>query len=212
MEAISAGIQVVFSQPLIWLVMIFGIFEGIIFGAIPGLTAVLCVTLMIPFTFNMSATMGLALLVAIYVGAISGGLITATLINIPGTPSSLITTWDGYPMAKKGYPAEALSIGVFCSLVGGTVSAVVLFGLAPQLARVALIFGSWEYFGVCLMGLSIVSSTAGEDTIKGLMGAVIGLTLGAVGIDFLTGITRLTFGNWPLCRGGTRLCTPCPTF
>jgi putative tricarboxylic transport membrane protein len=181
--------------------MVFGIFEGIIFGAIPGLTAVLCVTLMIPFTFSMSATMGLTLLVSIYVGAISGGLITATLINIPGTPSSLITTWDGYPMAKKGLPAEALSIGVFCSLIGGTVSAIILFGLAPQLARVALVFGSWEYFGVCLMGLSIVSSTAGEDTVKGLMGAVIGLVLGTVGIDFLTGITRLTFGNWQL-QGG----------
>jgi putative tricarboxylic transport membrane protein len=201
MEAISTGIRVVFSQPIIWVVMVFGIFEGIIFGAIPGLTAVLCVTLMIPFTFSMSATTGLALLVAIYVGAISGGLITATLINIPGTPSSLITTWDGYPMAKKGKPAEALSIGVFCSLIGGIVSAVILFGLAPQLARVALVFGSWEYFGVCLMGLSIVSSTAGEDTVKGLMGAVIGLVLGAVGIDFLTGITRLTFGSWQL-QGG----------
>jgi putative tricarboxylic transport membrane protein len=201
MEAISLGIQTVFSHPIIWVVMIFGIFEGIIFGAIPGLTAVLCVTLMIPFTFSMSATTGLALLVAIYVGAISGGLITATLINIPGTPSSLITTWDGYPMAKKGKPAEALSIGVFCSLIGGTISAVVLFGLAPQLARVALVFGSWEYFGVCLMGLSIVSSTAGEDTVKGLMGAVIGLVLGAVGIDFFTGITRLTFGSWQL-QGG----------
>jgi putative tricarboxylic transport membrane protein len=201
MEAISAGIQVVFSQPVIWMVMIFGIFEGIIFGAIPGLTAVLCVTLMIPFTFSMSATTGLALLVAIYVGAISGGLITATLINIPGTPSSLITTWDGYPMTKKGMPAEALSIGVFCSMIGGTISAFILFGLAPQLARVALVFGSWEYFGVCLMGLSIVSSTTGEDTVKGLMGAVIGLVLGSVGIDFLTGITRLTFGSWQL-QGG----------
>jgi putative tricarboxylic transport membrane protein len=201
MEAINAGIQVVFSQPIIWVVMVFGIFEGIIFGAIPGLTAVLCVTLMIPFTFSMSATTGLALLVAIYVGAISGGLITAILINIPGTPSSLITTWDGYPMAKKGLPAEALSIGVFCSLIGGTISAFILFGLAPQLARVALVFGSWEYFGVCLMGLSIVSSATGEDTVKGLMGAVIGLVLGAVGIDFLTGITRLTLGNWQL-QGG----------
>ena len=201
MEAIMAGFGVVFSQPIIWVVMVFGIFEGIIFGAIPGLTAVLCVTLMIPFTFSMSATTGLALLVSIYVGAISGGLITATLINIPGTPSSLITTWDGYPMAKKGFPAEALSIGVFCSLVGGTFSAIVLFGLAPQLAKVALVFGSWEYFGVCLMGLSIVSSTTGEDTVKGLMGAAIGLVLGAVGIDFLSGITRLTFGNWQL-QGG----------
>jgi putative tricarboxylic transport membrane protein len=202
MEAIRAGFEVFLGTPMIWAVMVFGIFEGIIFGAIPGLTAVLCVTLMIPFTFNMSAVMGLSLLVAIYVGAISGGLITATLINIPGTPSSLITTWDGYPMAnKRGKPAEALSIGVFASLLGGTFSAIVLFGIAPQLAKVALLFGSWEYFAVCLMGLSIVSSTTGEDTVKGLLGAVIGLVLGTVGIDMLTGIQRLTFGSWQL-QGG----------
>ena len=201
MEAIVAGIEVVFSQPAIWVVMIFGIFMGIIFGAIPGLTATLGVTLMIPFTFGMHPNTGLALLVSIYVGGISGGLITAVLLNIPGSPASLITTWDGYPMAKKGLPAEALSIGVFCSLIGGTFSALVLFSLAPQLARVALVFGSWEYFGVCLMGLSIVSSTAGKDTIKGLMGAAIGFVLGAVGIDFLSGITRLTFGSWQL-QGG----------
>jgi putative tricarboxylic transport membrane protein len=201
MEAIMAGIEVVSSQPIIWVVLFFGLFEGIIFGAIPGLTTVLCVTLMIPFTFNMAPTTGLALLVAIYVGGISGGLITAILINIPGTPASIITTWDGYPLAKKGFPAEALSIGVFSSLVGGTFSALVLFGLAPQLAKIALIFGSWEYFAVCLMGLSIITSTTGEDQVKGLMGAVIGLLLGAVGIDFLSGITRLSFGNWQL-QGG----------
>jgi putative tricarboxylic transport membrane protein len=201
MEAIMAGIQVVFSHPVIWLVMGFGIFEGIIFGAIPGLTATLCITLMIPFTFGMAPTTGLALLVAIYVGAISGGLITAILLNIPGTPSSLITCWDGYPLARKGFPAEALSIGVFCSLVGGTFSALVLFGLAPQLARVALILGDWEYFAICLMGLSIVSSAGGEDTVRGLMGAVIGLLLGAVGADYLTGTTRLGFGIWQL-QGG----------
>jgi putative tricarboxylic transport membrane protein len=201
MEAISAGIQVVLTQPLIWVVMVAGIFQGIIFGAIPGLTAVLAVTLLIPFTFSMAPTVGLAFLVSIYVGGISGGLITATLINIPGTPSSLITTWDGYPMANKGKPAEALAIGVFSSLVGGTFSALVLFGIAPQLAKVALYFGSWEYFGICLMGLSIVSSTAGKDVLKGLMGALLGLVMGTVGIDALTGVPRLTFNYWQMMGG-----------
>jgi putative tricarboxylic transport membrane protein len=104
-------------------------------------------------------------------------------------------------MAKKGKPAEALAIGVFCSLIGGTFSALVLFWLAPQLAKVALYFGSWEYFAVCLLGLSIVSSTTGNDTVKGLLGAVIGLVLGTVGIDALSGIPRLTFGHWQLMAG-----------
>lgn len=201
MEAIMAGIHVVFSQPGIWIALILGTFMGIIFGVIPGLSATLGVTLMIPFTFGMSPHVGLTLLVAIFVGGVSGGLITAILLNIPGGPANLITCWDGYPMSKKGFPAEALSVAVFGSLIGGTFSAIVLFSLAPQLARVALTFGSWEYFAVCLMGLSFVSSTAGKDTVKGLLGAAIGLVLGSVGMDFLSGVTRLTFGNWQLHGG-----------
>ena len=95
--------------------MLLGVFVGIIFGSIPGLTATLGVTLFIPFTYTMAPVQGLTMLIAVYVGGISGGLITATLINIPGTPSSIYTCFDGYPMTKKGKPAEALAIGVFCS-------------------------------------------------------------------------------------------------
>jgi putative tricarboxylic transport membrane protein len=157
--------------------------------------------LMIPFTFTMPPTVGLSLLVAIYVGGISGGLITATLINIPGTPASLTTCWDGYPMAKSGKPGEALAIGVFASLVGGTLSALALFGIAPLLAKVALYLGNWEYFAVCLLGLSIVSALTGEDVVKGLTGAAIGLLLGSVGMDLLMGSPRLTFGFWQLTGG-----------
>lgn len=129
-----------------------GVFVGIIFGSIPGLTATLGVTLFIPFTYTMQPVQGLVMLIAVYVGGISGGLITATLINIPGTPSSIYTCFDGYPMTKKGKPAQALAIGVFCSLVGGTFSAFALMAIAPQLAKVSLSFGSWEYFAVALMG------------------------------------------------------------
>ena len=138
MEAIYLGFQELTLHPSIVLLMIFGVFFGIVFGAIPGLTATLGVILMIPFTFTMGAEQGLALLVGIYVGGISGGLITATLINIPGTPSSIVTCWDGYPMARKGKPGEALAIGVFASLIGGTFSALALFTIAPLLSRVAL--------------------------------------------------------------------------
>jgi putative tricarboxylic transport membrane protein len=201
MEAIFAGINVLFTEPMVTVVMIFGIFMGIVFGSIPGLTATLGVMLMIPFTFTMPPTVGLSLLVAIYVGGISGGLITATLINIPGTPASLTTCWDGYPMAKKGKPGEALAIGVYSSLVGGTLSAIALFGIAPQLARVALYLGNWEYFTVCLLGLCIVSAMTGENVIKGLLGAVLGLICGSVGMDMLMGIPRLTFGFWQLTGG-----------
>ncbi|MDR2588452.1 MAG: tripartite tricarboxylate transporter permease [Spirochaetales bacterium] len=194
MEAIILGFQMLFSHPSVTLLMVFGVFFGIIFGAIPGLTATLGVMLMIPFTFTMTAAQGLALLVGIYVGGISGGLITATLINIPGTPSSIVTCWDGYPMAKNGKPSEALAIGVFASLVGGTFSAVALFTIAPQLSRVALMLGSWDLFAVCLMGLAIVAVMTSEDIIKGLLGTLIGLLLGTVGMDLVLGVSRLTFG------------------
>ncbi|GMO47869.1 MAG: tripartite tricarboxylate transporter permease [Treponemataceae bacterium] len=201
MEAITLGFQSLFMHPSVPALMVFGVFFGIIFGAIPGLTATLGVMLMIPFTFTMNAEQGLALLVGIYVGGISGGLITATLINIPGTPSSIVTCWDGYPMAKNGKPGEALAIGVFASLVGGTVSALALFTIAPLLAKVALKMQSWELFAVCLMGLAIVAVMTSEDVIKGLLGTFIGLLLGTIGMDVILGNSRWTFGKWQLMNG-----------
>src|SRR5690554_3740879 len=105
MEAILVGFQTVFTDPVTLLMMLLGVFMGVIFGAIPGLTATLGVALVIPFTFAMSPVQGLSMLIGIYVGGISGGLITATLINIPGTPSSIVTCWDGYTMSKK-HPGE----------------------------------------------------------------------------------------------------------
>lgn len=173
--------------------MLLGVFVGIIFGSIPGLTATLGVTLFIPFTYTMSPVQGLTMLIAVYVGGISGGLITATLINIPGTPSSIYTCFDGYPMTKKGKPAQALAIGVFCSLIGGSVSAFALMAIAPQLAKISLSFGSWEYFAVALMGLSVVVAMCSKSMIKGLIGAIFGLVVG--------GVSRLTFGFWQL-QGG----------
>jgi putative tricarboxylic transport membrane protein len=200
-DAIIVGFQVIFSDPMTLGLLFFGVFMGIVFGCIPGLTAVLGVTLMIPFTYTMTPVQGLTLLVAIYVGGISGGLITATLINIPGTPSSIFTCYDGYPMAKGGKPGEALSIGVFASLIGGLVSAAALFFVAPQLSKVSLIFGNWEYFALSLVGLAVVITMAADDLLKGLIGALIGIIMGSFGIDQISGVQRLTFGNWQLMNG-----------
>ena len=201
MEAIILGFQTLFSTPSVFFLMVGGIFMGIIFGAIPGLTATLGVTLMIPFTFSMGAEQGLALLVGIFVGGISGGLITAILINIPGTPASIATVWDGYPMAKNGRAGRALSLGVFASFVGGTLSAIALFTFAPLIAKVALKMQSWEMFSVCLMGLVVVSVLTSEDVIKGLLGVFIGLLLGTIGMDMILGTSRWTFGHWQLMNG-----------
>ena len=201
MEAIIAGFQAIFTDPLAIFMLFFGVFFGIVFGCIPGLTATLGVALMIPFTYTMTSTQGLSLLIAIYVGGISGGLITATLINIPGTPSSIFTTFDGYPMAASGKPREALSLGVFVSMIGGTFSAIALFAIAPQLAKVALIFGNWEYFAVALMGLCVVISMASKDLLTGLVGSILGILAGCIGIDSMTGAQKLTFGVWQLANG-----------
>jgi putative tricarboxylic transport membrane protein len=201
MDAILLGFQTMITNPSVPGLMVFGIFFGIIFGAIPGLTATLGVILMIPFTYTMGAEQGLALLVGIYVGGISGGLITAVLINIPGTPSSIVTCWDGYPMARNGKPGQALSLGVFASLVGGTFSALALFTIAPLLARVAVKLQSWELFAICLMGLAVVAAMTSEDIIKGLLGTFIGLLLGCIGMDIILGVPRLTYGQWQLMNG-----------
>ena len=201
MEVITLGFQTLFSDLSVFMMMVFGVFLGIIFGVIPGLTATLGVTLMIPFTFTMTAEQGLALLVGIYVGGIAGSLITAILINIPGTPASIATVWDGYPMAKKGKATEALALGVFASFVGGTVSAVALFTLAPMIARAALNMQSWEMFAVCLMALVAVAAMTSEDVLKGLLGLFIGLLLGTIGMDMMLGVSRWTFGHWQLMNG-----------
>lgn len=201
------GIQNLFTHPQLWLLMFGGCFLGIVFGAIPGLTGTLAVTLILPFTYGMDATDGLTLLIAIYVGAISGGLISAILLNIPGTASSVATTFDGSPMAKKGRAGDALLIGVFSSLLGGLFSGGCLVVIAPALAKVALAFGSWEYFAMGVMGLCVAVSLTSQDRIKGLMSAVIGLVMAMVGMDPVSGINRLTFGRWQLGAGLSQLPT-----
>lgn len=201
MEAFTQGLQYFLSDPSVFLVLTFGVFFGIVFGAIPGLTATLGVILLLPFTYTMAPALGMTLLIGIYVGGISGGLITAILINIPGTPSSIITCFDGYPMAKNGRAGDALSIGVFASLIGGLVSALALIFISPPLSKIVLMFGAWEYFTFALLGLSMVVSVVAVDIIKGLMGALLGLLFATVGMDTVTGMMRLTFGQWQL-EGG----------
>ena len=175
MGVFESGFQCIFSESTAIPLMIFGIFFGIVFGCIPGLTATLGVVLLIPITYAMEPVQGMALLLGVYVGGISGGLITATLLNIPGTPSSIFTCWDAYPMAKKGKPGLALNIGVFSSLIGGLFSAVALICIAPQLAKVALSFGYWELFSLILMAFCVVIVMIEGDALRSTIGLVLGL-------------------------------------
>lgn len=207
MDTLLSGILSLLADPYTLLILMFGVLFGQIFGAIPGLTAALGVSLLLPFTFAMTPVQGIAMLIGIYVGGISGGLYAATLLNIPGTPSSLVTCFDGYPMAKKGQGGLALSIGIFSSFIGGMISLLALVLIAPQLAMFGLMFGPWEYFSMGVMGLGVVVSLCSRDLIKGLIAAILGMLMGMVGMDPVMGVNRFTFGSWQLSSGLPSLAT-----
>lgn len=178
-----------------------GVILGLILGAIPGLTAVLGIVLLLPITYGMEPVVGLSLLMGIYIGGISGGLVSATLLGMPGTPSSIATTFDAFPLAKKGYPGKALGLGITASFVGSMVSWVILILLSPQLARFALSFGPFEYTMLILFGLTVIIGLSGENMVKGIFMAACGLLLATIGTDPIGGFARFTGGISPL-RGG----------
>lgn len=206
MDYLFQGVIQVF-QPVTLVYLIMGVLGGVIFGAIPGLTAALGVTLMLPFTYSMTTGQSISMLMGIYVGGISGGLVASVLLNIPGTPASLVTTFDGAPMARQGRAAQALSLGVFASLIGGIISAAALCVIAPQLAKVALMFGSWEYFAMGIMGLSVVVALSSKNMIKGFISVIIGMLIAMIGLDPISAIPRFTFGFWQLNAGCDQLAT-----
>jgi len=174
--------------------LISGTFLGVIFGAIPGLTATMAMAIFLPLTFGMSETNGILLLIGIYVGACYGGSISAILINIPGTPSAIATGFDGYPMAQKGEAGRAIGISTISSALGGLFGILVLIFAAPILANLALKFSAHEYTGVALLGISIVSYISTGSTIKGLVGGIIGFLLACVGQDIISAYPRFHFG------------------
>ncbi len=188
-------------QPVNFLVTLAGVIGGIIIGALPGLTATMGVALLVPFTFSMGATQGLAMLLGLYVGAIYGGSISAILIRTPGTPAAAATVLDGYPMAQKGQAGKAIGMSTIASFSGGMFSALVLTFLTPQLSKVALKFGPSEYFALAVFGLSIIISVSGRSIVKGLISGAIGLVVAFVGLDPMSGFPRFTFGNVELLGG-----------
>lgn len=184
-----------------FILMLIGVAGGLIAGAIPGFTIVMAVVLTLPFTFGMPAVQGIATMVSVLVGGLSGGLMAGILTGIPGTPSSVATTFDGHPMAKNGRPGLALGLGVWSSFCGGIISAILLMFLAPQLAQVGLEFQPWDYFMLVMFALTITASLAGKNLIKGLIAGVVGLLARAVGEDEAVGMARLDFGSDALLQG-----------
>lgn len=191
-------------QPFTFLLLVLGVFWGMIFGAIPGLTAAMGVALAIPFTFFMSAVDGLTLLTGIWIGGVSGGLISACLLNMPGTPSSITSCFDGYPMSQKGKSGQALGIAITSSAIGGLLGVLVLMTLAPFIARQALKFGPFEYFSLGVLAFVAVSSMLGGSIWRNLTGLAMGLAISSIGADPISGIPRLCFGISEL-QGGIAL-------
>jgi putative tricarboxylic transport membrane protein len=177
---------------------------GITVGAIPGLTGAMLIALTLPLTFYMHPVEAVILLVSMYVGAISGGLITATLLRMPGTPAAVMTTFDGYPMARSGRPGRALGLGISASFVGGMVSWVALLLLAKPLSIIATRFGPFEYFTLILMAMVLIASVSQGSLIKGLISGLLGMLASMPGVDPSTGQPRLTW-DYYLLNGGLKL-------
>lgn len=183
------------------LILIGGVLLGIAVGVLPGVTAGMLMALTLPFTYYMTSTNAVILLVAMFVGGVSGGLITATLMRIPGEPNSVMTCMDGFPLAKSGKPGRALGLGNAASIVGGAISWVALVLLAPPLAKVAVVFGPWENFALVVMALVLISSLSGGSMLKGLIAGVFGMLVSMPGIDETSGMLRLNFGFHALDAG-----------
>lgn len=191
---VIGGILAVVSSPMCILVISFGVFVGIIFGSIPGLSAVMAVCLFLPISFGMDAITGVSLLLGLYIGGISGGLISAILLKIPGTPASVATVFDGGPMMEKGEGGKAIGAGILYSFIGGVLSLVALIFISPLLAKIAIKFSSVEYAAITIFSLSVIASLSGKRPLLGLVSGFFGLLLSCVGTGPLEGTVRFSFG------------------
>ena len=194
------GLQIVLT-PSTFMLIFAGTVLGVIFGAMPGVSASMAVALALPFAYVMNPVIAIAFLVAVYCASITGGGITAILFKIPGTPSSAPTTFDGYPMAQRGEAGKALGFSLVASAFGGLVAAFAMALISPQLAAVALKFGPSELFAVSFLGLSVLSCLDSGNLIKTLISGLLGLFIACIGMDPMLGVPRFTWGSSTLMSG-----------
>lgn len=187
--------------PSNFLIIVGGTILGIIFGAVPGLSATTGIALMLPVSFSMTSTTGILFLGSIYVGGISGGLIAAILIGVPGTPASVATCFDGYPMAKNGRASRALGIGILSSFLGTFFSVLISMFFCPLLARFAVRMGPWEIFSLCFCAIILVVTMSKGNMFNGLIAGLLGILVSCIGIAPIDGAKRFTFGVVNLLSG-----------
>jgi putative tricarboxylic transport membrane protein len=199
-ELLAAGVldilQLKYLVPLC-----LGTLAGVVGGALPGVTITMTIIVVLPFTFGLDPLQGLAAMTGVYVGGSAGGLVTAILLGLPGTPSSIATTFDGHAMARRGEPGRALWIGIWASFFGGLLGGLFLIGATGPLASFALQFGPWEFFSLFLLALSMVAGLVESSLLKGLLSGALGLIVTVLGVDPVMGQERLMLGI-PFLAGG----------
>jgi putative tricarboxylic transport membrane protein len=182
-------------QPQYFVPLVIGTTAGLVGGVLPGVTITMTVIIVLPFTFGLDPLAGLAAMIGVYVGGESGGLVTSSLLGIPGKPSAVATTFDGFPMARRGEPGRAVWLGTWASFIGGLLGALFLVGATGPLASFALQFGPWEYFSLFVFALSMVAGLTEQSLLKGLLSGAIGLVITVIGTDPIMAVPRFDFGT-----------------
>ena len=183
------------------LLVMLGVAIGIVGGAIPGISPSMAVALLLPVTYSLTPVQGIILLMGIYTGANYGGAITAIAINTPGTPSSAVTSFDGYPLCQQGRTGEAMGIALWASVAGGIISTIILIFFAEPLSVLTKQFWPSEYFALAFMGLTTVATLGGKQWRKALVAVLFGLLINTMGVDPQWGVRRYTFGSSALYDG-----------
>jgi putative tricarboxylic transport membrane protein len=192
-QLLASMVHVLHPQILVPLTI--GTLAGLVGGALPGVTITMTIIIVLPFTFGLDPLAGLAAMTGVYVGGSAGGLVSACLIGIPGTPSAIATTFDGFPMARKGEPGRAVWLGTWASAIGGLLGALFLVGMTVPLANFALAFGPWEFFSLFVFALSMVAGLMEKSLVKGFVSAAIGLITTVIGSDPIMAVPRFTLGT-----------------
>jgi len=200
-NAVINSIPEFFSHPIMLVIILGGVLWGTIFGATPGLTTTMSLALLVPLTFGYDENLAISFLIAAHSAGVYGGCLSAILINIPGTPSSIATTFDGYRMTQKNQAGLAIGYATISSAIGGIIGWFILVTFSPILAKVAVSFSNQEYVAIALFGVCILSYVSPGSTFKGLIAGIFGLLLGTVGMDLITGVPRFDFGTVELLGG-----------
>jgi putative tricarboxylic transport membrane protein len=200
MDELFAALQMLFTTPVAP-VAVLGLIWGILGGALPGISPSITMALLLPFTYTLDPTSAVVLLASTYIGAEYGGSIPAILIRTPGTNAAAATVIDGYEMKLQGRAGEALGISLWSGVVGSLFGLIMLVLLTEPLSELALAFTPMAYFGLGILGLSVIASLTGKSLLKGIAAALLGMMAATVGTDPISGVSRFTAGMPELLSG-----------